>query len=332
MIITDKPPKNSSAQWYAEKVSELLNEQKKSWPLLAKNYEALSSISHKEFKFDDFSVSVQCNPERIKSSSADLTANAISNRKCFLCVNNLPDEQNGLLYKNDFLFLSNPYPIFPGHFTLAKRNHVPQAIFHNFDLMLEAARDLSKQYSLYYNGPGCGASAPDHLHFQAGTKKFTQTEKEFLDILPKHTKQIYSNGKVEIRFIENYLRYAVCVESYSKTDLISTFKKFYLAFSKVSEKNSEPLMNIACSYEENIWRVLIFPRGEHRPKQFYESGEKQIIISPAYVDMCGTIILPRLEDFEKITKETIADIFAQVTIDKERFEYLKLKMGKELTN
>ena len=327
MIYHKKPEKNNLTNWYSEQVQLLIKDQKESWPLFAKNYLALQKVETRTINIDSFSIKLQYNPERLISSIADIEPIAVAQRKCFLCEENLYEHQNGITYKEDYLILSNPFPIFPEHFTLAKRKHIPQSIFHNFEMMLEAAKDFSSIYSLYYNGPHCGASAPDHMHFQAGTKNYTVTEDEYSKIISLHTKQIYCSESVEVRFIENYLRYLICFEGRNKAELVRLFKKFYMIYEKITDNNKEPMMNIACSYTDNFWRVFLFPRGVHRPKQYYERGDKQIIISPAYVDMCGLLILPRKEDFEKISKEDVVSIFNQITIDKERFEFLKIKTG-----
>lgn len=327
MIYHKKPGKNDRNNWYSEQTKLLIVDQQGSWPLFARNYQALQKVETRTIDFGSYTITIQHNPERLISSTADVEPEALSRRNCFLCLENLFEQQNGLTYKEDYLILSNPFPIFPEHFTIAKSKHIPQSIFHNFEVMLEAARDFCSYYSLFYNGPNCGASAPDHMHFQASTKNFTVTEREYSKIISLHTKQIYCGESVEVRFIENYLRYLICIEGRNKAELIRLFKKFYMFYEKITDENKEPMMNIACSYSDNFWRVFIFPRRAHRPFQFYEKGSKQIVISPAYIDMCGLLILPRREDFDKITKEDIVSIYNQITIDKERFEFLKIKTG-----
>ena len=121
-------------------------------------------------------MKVQFNPGRYISTSAKVDEKSINDRKCFLCPANLPEEQKGILYEEEYLILGNPFPIFPEHFTIPNINHVPQQIKNNFPLMLKLTKDLSKHYVVLYNGPKCGASAPDHFHFQAGTKNFMPIE------------------------------------------------------------------------------------------------------------------------------------------------------------
>ena len=328
MIIEEKPDRNHGTDWWADRSKAMLEEQKISWTLLKTNYENLANVQTREFVFDDFMVKIQFNADRMKSSSADVSDEAIKFRKCFLCLDNIPAEQNGLAYNKHFVILSNPYPIFPEHFTISKKVHMPQTIIGNFAEFLEISRALGKYYTLFYNGPKCGSSAPDHMHFQAGTKYFMPVEYEFNNIVGKLFRPVISNGKIEVRFFEEHLRYFISFESRDKGELLYAFKTFINAFKKISPQYNEPMINLISSYQEGIWRVIIFPRGNHRPSQFSLKGEKQLLISPAAVDLGGLIISVREEDFEKITKNDVIDIFRQVTITKEYFEFLRKKIGE----
>jgi len=328
MIFEDKPVKNNSADWWAERTKQLLESEKKYWPLLQINYKNLNNVSTRAFPFDNFEIRVQFNPARIKSSAADISNEAIQSRKCFLCLENLPHEQDGLSYNKHFVILSNPHPIFPEHFTISKRNHSPQTIIGNFEELLDITRDLGKYYTVFYNGPKCGSSAPDHMHFQAVSKNVMPIETDFEKMVSKLEKAVLRNGKIEIRLFEDHLRYFISAESRNKGELLYAFKTFVNAFKKISPPHEEPLMNILASYQEDIWRLIFFPRQKHRPTQFYAESEKSLLISPAAVDMGGLFIVPREEDFEKITRENITDIFRQVTISKEYFEFLRKKIGE----
>ncbi len=328
MMIEEKPEKNSGAEWWAERTKKLLDEQKTSWQLLKINYENLAKIQTREFTFEDFGIKIQFNPDRIKSSSADVSDVAIKSRQCFLCLENLPAEQNGLVYNKHFSILSNPYPIFPEHFTISERSHTPQTIVGNFAELLDLTRALGKYYTIFYNGPQCGSSAPDHMHFQAGTKNIMPIEYEFNKMVNRLPRAVIGNGKIEVRFFEEFLRYFISFESRDKGELLFAFKTFVNAFKKISEPHNEPMMNLNVSYQEDIWRLIIFPRQVHRPIQFFADAEKQLLISPAAVDMSGIFITPRKEDFEKIKQDDVIDIFKQVTITKEYFEFLRKKIGE----
>lgn len=328
MIIDEKPGKNNNSDWWANRSRILIEDQKKTWPLLRENYLALADIKTKDFDFGHFKITAQYNPARIKSSGADVSESAINSRKCFLCLGNLPDEQSGLKYDKNFVILSNPYPIFEEHFTIVNKKHTDQTLIGHFDDLLNLSRDLGKSYSLFYNGPKCGASAPDHMHFQAGIKKITPVEYEIDSFKKIAGIFVLKNSKIQIHFFEKVLRNFFVMESSSKGELLYAFKIFVKAARKISALNEEPKMNLISSFENGCWRVFVFPRSKHRPDQFYKTGNDALLISPAAIDMGGVLIMPDKNDFEKLTKEIIADVYKQVSISKEYFEYLKKKLGE----
>ena len=157
----------------------LLNRQLGNWEQLAERYNSLKTVQAKYFEFDGFGINVQFNPNRIISSSAVVDEEALSKRDCFLCINNLPKAQKSILFDDDYLILANPYPIFPEHFTIANINHFPQRIADGFYAQLSLSKSMSKYFSVFYNGPKCGASAPDHFHFQAGSKNFMPIDNDY---------------------------------------------------------------------------------------------------------------------------------------------------------
>ena len=328
MIFEEKPGKNIGADWWANRIKKLLNDQKSSWSLLKDNYENLSNVQTRTLEIDGLQTKIQFNPARIKSSSADITENGINSRECFLCLDKLPKEQNGLKYDKNFIVLCNPYPIFEEHFTIVNKKHKAQTLIGHFDDMLDLSWDLGKYYNVFYNGPKCGASAPDHMHFQAGTKNVTPLEQE-IDLLKRSDKQLsLKSSKIEVLFFKNQTRNFLVMESNNKGELLYAFKIFVKAFRKISPPKEEPMMNLISSYDGKAWRIFIFPRAKHRPEQFYAEGNKQLLISPAAVDLAGLIITPRQQDFEKINEEDVLDIYKQVSLTKEYFEYLKKKLSE----
>ena len=153
-----------------QQVKALFNEQTANWALARNNFEGLKTVQTKTFAFGDYDVRVQFNPARIVSSGAKVDAKTIAERKCFLCAANRPAEQRSVEF-GDYEILVNPFPIFPEHFTIPRKEHVDQQIKPFFADMLRLAKAMD-EYLVFYNGPRCGASAPDHMHFQAGTKDF----------------------------------------------------------------------------------------------------------------------------------------------------------------
>jgi len=331
MILEEKPDKGSSLGWWTERTNQLLNEQKVSWELLKQNYITLSGVQTRVFDFDSFQVKIQLNPARIKSISAAVDENSINTRECFLCVDKLPPEQNAIAYGKNFLILANPYPIFSEHYTISKRKHIPQAIIGNFEDLLNISKDLESSLTVFYNGPKCGASAPDHMHFQAALKNRMPIEIEFDKILDTKSNIIFNNGRIKVRFFKNYLRHLISFESNNKGELLVAFRTLLKAFRMISKPQDEPLMNIIANYRKNKWCIFIFPRRVHRPTQYFEENEKKLLISPAAVDMGGLLITPSEEDFDKIKIDDVIDIFRQVTITKEYFEFLKKKIGERFS-
>lgn len=326
MILNNRSSKNTNGTSLAKETRFLLEEQKLNWRLLNENYQKLNSTRTKNFLFDDFEINIQFNPERLISTGADVSNDAINNRPCFLCRENLPKEQKELIYDKNYVILCNPYPIFDEHFTIARTKHIPQTILNNFDHLLDISEDLGEYYTLVYNGPKCGASAPDHLHFQAVPNNKIPIESDFEIFKQNNELRLISEQKINIYAIENFLRFVIVFESNNKGELLYAFKILMRAMKNVFNDDDEPMINIITSNIQNKWNVFIFPRQKHRPYQYFLNDEKKLTISPAAIDMGGLIISPDENDFNKIKKEDIIDIYRQVTITKEYMEYFKKKL------
>jgi hypothetical protein len=321
-VIDEKELGLNAGASYAEKAKSLFDSQLRTWELCRNGYKSLESVKMRRFDFDGFGVKVQFNPGRIVSSGAKVDPKSIKERKCFLCPANLPSDQKGLLWKNEYLILCNPFPIFPEHFTIPNIEHIPQCIENRFETMLDITKDLSPRYAVFYNGPKCGASAPDHFHFQAGIKNFMPVDKEYDRIKEKLGSKIYDGAKVKIYAVDKYLRFIIGMESADKAALTDKFNEFYAKYAKLSVHGEEPMMNIITYYEENLWKALIFPRGKHRPGQYFAEGEANILISPGSVDMGGVFITPQEKDFIKLTKDDVIDILAQAALPAGKFALL----------
>jgi len=296
----------------------LVKQQQNTWELTRKNYRALAGVQTKKFDFGHFKIVVQHNPERIRSSAAKTDAKSIAERPCFLCLENLPAVQKGIPFQNQYLILVNPFPIFPRHLTIPHLNHTPQRIKNFFPDMLKLSRELTG-FTLFYNGPKCGASAPDHFHFQAGNTGFLPVEEKFELLENQFADIIFRNSKTTVVAVENYLRRFVSLRSSDVEELTAIFNVVFELLPANSEP--EPMLNILCNYHQNEWRVIIFPREKQRPSHFFETGEKQIVVSPASVELGGVLILPREEDFRKITQNTLNEIFDEVTLSKYDFKH-----------
>ena len=297
-----------------DQVNELFEQQLSVWEMARNNFEGLKTVQIREFDFDGFGVKVQFNPARMVSSGAKVDAKTIAQRKCFLCAANRPEVQRGIEWR-DYDILINPFPIFPRHLTIPRREHVDQQLVPYISDMFDLARELP-DFVVFYNGPKCGASAPDHMHFQAGNADFLPLVSDYFNLKSKgkcimHNSQFTIDG-VDVYTIDNYLRVVYCVESADKDALREVFMKLYNLW--VKEEGVEPMMNVVCLYREGKWYLFVIPRGAFRPWQYTAEGEKQLLVSPATVEVSGLFITPVKEHFERITKEDVVDILKQCTI------------------
>ena len=299
----------------SKKVEGLINEQLTHWETARNNYNHLENVIVKSVVMpNDTEFYVQFNPQRIISSSAKVDKASIEKRACFLCKENRPKEQNGIDY-NNFSILINPYPIFKKHLTIVGNEHTPQQIKGNFKSMLDLAKNLD-EFLIFYNGPKCGASAPDHFHFQAIEKNILPIEKQFSKIEKKYH---FKNGDNNISTLENIYRKTILLSSNNEDELCFWFDKVYENLKNIIPSEPEPMMNILAKWESEKWQIFIFPRENHRPKQYFSEGEEQILFSPASVDFGGFLITPRQEDFNKMYAKLIEDIFNQVSLSEEKW-------------
>ena len=291
-------------------VKSLFDEQVANWELARRNFAGLKTVQTKTFNFGDFDIKVQFNPARIVSSGAKVDAKTIAERKCFLCSEHLPTEQKGIEAGN-YTILVNPFPIFPEHFTIPHTEHIRQQIKPFFGDMLELAKAMD-DYVIFYNGPKCGASAPDHMHFQAGTRDFLPLISDYKRLKATHADLLVDDEEYKVFSMKNYLRTVYCIESGNAKESKLVFNSLY---TNLQQSNTEePMMNVVCTFEDGIWYTFVLPRKEFRPWQFTAEGDQQLMVSPATVEMCGIFITPIEQHFEKITKEDVISILEQVSL------------------
>ncbi|MBR8533999.1 DUF4922 domain-containing protein [Carboxylicivirga sediminis] len=296
------------------KTKKLIQGQLCDWSLATNNYAGLQKVKTKSVQLDGGSeIKVQFNPERIRSSAAKVDTKSIQERPCFLCEENRPAEQEGVDY-GDYTILINPFPIFTEHLTIPNKEHTLQLIAPYFPSMLELANELD-EFTLFYNGPKCGASAPDHFHFQAGIKGFMPLEADFRG---KRFAQLHAthNG-VEVYNWAGYNRGVITFKGSDKEAIESLFGKLHKMLADSQPDEVEPMLNVLAYFEEGQYVVHVFPRILHRPACYFAEGDEQILISPASVDMGGVFITPRPEDFEKIGGKDVVDILKQVCLSEE---------------
>ncbi|MRR20186.1 DUF4922 domain-containing protein [bacterium] len=303
---------------YSQKVKDLFESQFSEWSLARDSYRQLDNVRVRKILFSGYDIAVQFNPGRITSSAAKVDARSIEARPCFLCESNRPPEQRGVPFGSDLSMLINPFPIFRRHLTVVSR-HTPQRISGNFPAMLSLAEALP-EYVVFYNGPQCGASAPDHMHFQAGNRGFLPLEQDFDKRLL--CKKTASAGSTELWHWGGYGRGMITVKGPESAAIAGIFGKMFDRLALIQPERPEPMLNILAYYSGDEWIVHIIPRRVHRPACYFAEGDEKILLSPASVDIGGVFITPREEDFNKITASDIAGILEEVCFGGEELETL----------
>jgi len=315
----------------AQRARALLLQQKGAWDLLRTGYDSLRSVRTRIFDFDGFQIKVQFNPGRFTSTAAKVDPGSIRERRCFLCLQHLPPAQRGLPCEDQYLLLCNPFPIFPEHFTIPTVEHQPQRISESFETLLRLSRDLGELYTVFYNGPRCGASAPDHLHFQAGLRSFLPLDAEYEAVKGSRRGALVESSALRVYAADNYLRHFISFESSDWHELSRAFARLYDALGGAQADGEEPLLNVLSFYQKQAWRVVVFPRARHRPAFYFKEGDEQLLISPAAVEMGGVCTTPREQDFVKVTREHLAEMFAEVCIPKAEFAEVQARLRRDLS-
>jgi len=261
---------------------ELLSEQKKTWPDLRRGSESLRDIRERDVLCRGFSVRLQHNPERIKNTLADIAQTNANERRCFLCLDHLPKSQKGVLYRSEYLILCNPRPIFPAHFTVSHLKHRPQAISEEIHTLLRLLAEFGSGWTVFYNGPKCGASAPDHLHFQAAPSGQMLIEREICE--EKRLTPSWISGVLLYRQ-RDLGREVVVMEGDDPIAVERVFEGLLDALRGVLFLDEEPMINVAGFHEGEKWRLVIFPRRKHRPDAFFREGDARVAVSPGLIDM-----------------------------------------------
>ena len=307
-----------------EDVLQLIEEQFREWPVLHERYAALGQVRVKELDLGEMEVRVQFNPARVSSSSACIDRALLNQRPCFLCDANRPKEQRGLPWGRDYQILVNPFPIFPHHLTIPDLNHTPQRIEGRLEDMMELARQLT-DFTIFYNGPRCGASAPDHAHFQAGNRGFMPIEADWKNQIAG---RIADYGKATLYYLNDQPRTTLVIQS---ADMASANHLFSLICRLLPEQpEGEPMLNLLAMYDEGVWTLFVFPRAKHRPACYTAEGDARLLSSPASVDLGGVFITPVEADFHKISPAIMEQILSEVCLSASDFAKLRQDIKNHL--
>ncbi len=279
------------------------------WKKAHDNFEALKGVETKTVEMPGgFEVKVQYNPARMVSTGAKMDAATLKKRPCFLCDQNRPAEQGDLDWGR-YHVLVNPFPIFPRHLTIPVKEHGPQIILGRAGDMAQLALELP-EYVVFYNGQKCGASAPDHMHFQAGNR-------DFLPLIEQLGEIEWVADGIGYPKSAAVLPGVIVIDAASPAQAAARFDKVVKALPVDKQvEDIEPMMNVLCYACGEGVRMLVIPRKQHRP-DFYGDGPGQMILSPASVDLGGVMITPRKEDFEAVDAQIIAEAFRQLCYNHE---------------
>lgn len=300
-------------------IRALIAQQCASWPLLRQARENFrSTVLTKTLRLSDTHVLVQHNPSRVRSTASAVDKKSVSQRPCFLCAENLYPEQKGLLFSKTWHIINNPFPVCPDHLVINYNRHTEQNITDALESMIRFVSEAQGCFDAFYNGPACGASAPDHLHYQAcpaGTLPLVSCIGHLLSGRGRHAalnllhsstdSSVLGTGSVDGRGF-------FAARAQLPRQLLSDIGAAIEFLTNKTEPCSEPMVNVIISGAENQMLGIVLPRRKHRPACFFEEHSDKLLISPGAVDLAGMAILPRKADFDTITAARLEEIFNEV--------------------
>lgn len=307
-------------------ISRFFNRQLEVWTDARHRFRDLKHVETRQFSDQ---LKLQWNPARIVSTGAKIDKKTLGERPCFLCDKNRPKEQMSKQIDEKFHLLVNPFPILPVHFTIPARKHQPQLIYKNYGEMHRFI-SLHSDLMVFYNGPKCGASAPDHLHFQAGTNGILPLQTNWQRLSRNLTDIISLNDEEKISVVRDFIVPAFVIISKSAESDEALFRRLYKAMPQRGDE-TEPMMNIISWRKGEEFISVVIPREKHRPEAYFAEGCAQFVVSPGALDMSGLIITPREEDFRKLTEEKALSLLQECGVSEEKMNAIiaKLKASKD---
>lgn len=307
-------------------ISRFFNRQLEVWTDARHRFRDLKHVETRQFSDQ---LKLQWNPARIVSTGAKIDKKTLGERPCFLCDKNRPKEQMSKQIDEKFHLLVNPFPILPVHFTIPARKHQPQLIYKNYGEMHRFI-SLHSELMVFYNGPKCGASAPDHLHFQAGTNGILPLQTNWQRLSRNLTDIISLNDEEKISVVRDFIVPAFVIISKSAESDEALFRRLYKAMPQRGDE-TEPMMNIISWRKGEEFISVVIPREKHRPEAYFAEGDAQFVVSPGALDMSGLIITPREEDFRKLTEEKALSLLQECGVSEEKMNAIiaKLKASKD---
>ena len=299
-------------------LNKFIKDQLSVWPLAAANFRALKSMKTRSVKVGGLDATLQFNPERIASSTADTDEATLAARPCFLCVENRPPEQFHIKFEGrkgrKYNIQVNPFPIFKRHLVIAREEHLPQAIWHHLPDMLDFACTY-RDYTVYYNGPKAGASAPDHLHFQAIPREQLPLEKAVDTFLDSAGVPLSEVKDAKLFHYDGFTRGVYCIKALTTKSLAKLFYQF-LDCCPVPDPGLEPRFNLYAWYKADTleYRIMVVLRSRLRSHHYYSDGPDHLTIGPGAAEMAGVFVAPKEEDFEKATPAQLEEMLSEVSV------------------
>jgi hypothetical protein len=293
------------------RIDTLFAQQRATWPALREGEAALELLHRKTLHSDGDSIIVQLNPARRRSTQAKTDATSVAARACFLCPQNMPPEERGVAFE-DLVVLPNPYPVLPLHCTIACRQHVPQRIAGRMGMFLRLAAAIGPDLAALYNGPRCGASAPDHFHFQAAAAREISILAQTLSFASGRSPTAHAS------FGRNML-------VFNSTDVAQVqagIEQTITTLGQIENSADEPMFNLIAHHDAGRYKAILFPRAAHRPACHFATGPEHLSVSPAILEMSGVLVTTEPDHFERIDAHLAQAIYAEVSLAADSFKRL----------
>lgn len=302
-----------------KELNKFIKDQLSVWQLASSNFRALKTAPSREVDVFGLKCRIQYNPRRVISSTADTSPEAIASRKCFLCADNRPKEQFHLGFEGrkgrNYHIQINPYPIFRGHLVIVRDEHIPQEIWHHFPDMLDFAARY-KDYLVFYNGPSSGASAPDHLHFQAIPKHNLPLEDVVDEFLDHPGEPLATVKDASLYKFDGYARGVFALKATTSKSLAKLFYRL-LDCTDRGKGEEEPMFNLYAYVKNGEYRTIVVMRSAKRSHHFYSGGADHLTISPGAADIAGLFVAPFREDYDKADTALLEELLSEVCISED---------------
>lgn len=302
-----------------KELNKFIKDQLSVWQLASSNFRALKTAPSREVDVFGLKCRIQYNPRRVISSTADTSPAAIASRKCFLCADNRPKEQFHLGFEGrkgrNYHIQINPYPIFRGHLVIVRDEHIPQEIWHHFPDMLDFAARY-KDYLVFYNGPSSGASAPDHLHFQAIPKHNLPLEDVVDEFLDHPGEPLATVKDASLYKFDGYARGVFALKATTSKSLAKLFYRL-LDCTDRGKGEEEPMFNLYAYVKNGEYRTIVVMRSAKRSHHFYSKGADHLTISPGAADIAGLFVAPFREDYDKADTTLLEELLSEVCISED---------------